>query len=92
MQSEPPRLHLPSHLEILIEPGPPQLPYHGQATLRANHWISVPLSQLSLKILPSSGDVHFDPKAGTYRIEIELAALVQKPKAPPPDPPLIILP
>jgi hypothetical protein len=84
------KVHLPSEIEITIEPGPDHIA-HGQATLRAHSWIAVPQSTLDLKIVPTRGDVHLDPETGTYTIDITLAALVQKPK-PPPDPPLIIMP
>jgi hypothetical protein len=83
------QIHLPTSLEILIEPGPKDLPYHGAATLRAGMWKTFPTSEVNLKILPTKGDVHFDPEKGTFRIEITLSALVEKP---PLDPPLVILP
>lgn len=82
------RVLLPSEIEIAITPGPST---GGHATLRAYAWISVPQSGLDLQIRPAQGDVHYDPERGTYRIEITLAALIQKPK-PPPDPPLIVMP
>jgi hypothetical protein len=85
---KPPQVHLPSEIEIKIIPGPDNTGY-GQATLRARAWVSVPQSQLDLKILPSRGAVSFDPLTGSFTIEISLAALIQKP---PPDPPLIIMP
>jgi hypothetical protein len=84
------RVHLPSEIEIKIEPGPDGS-VHGSATLRAHEWIAVPQSMLDLKITPTRGDVHFDPASGAFTIEITLAALIQKPKQPP-DPPLIIMP
>jgi hypothetical protein len=84
------KVHLPAEIEITIEPGTDDAA-HGHATLRAHSWIAVPQSTLDLKIMPTRGDVHFEPESGTFTIEITLAALVQKPK-PPPDPPLIIMP
>ena len=84
------KVHLPSEIEIVITPGPDNSA-HGAATLRAHTWVAVPQSQLDLKILPTRGDVHFDPLTGTFTIELSLAALIQKPN-PPPDPPLIIMP
>jgi hypothetical protein len=72
------RVHLPSELEITIAPGPDGI--QGKAVLRAHSWISVPQSQLDLKILPTSGDVHFDKETRSYRIELSLAALIQKPQ------------
>jgi hypothetical protein len=72
------KVHLPSELEITIAPGPDGT--QGKAILRAHSWISVPQSQLDLKIVPASGNVHFEKATGSYRIEFSLAALIQKPQ------------
>ena len=70
------KVHLPSEIEIVLAPGPDG---QGKATLRAYEWISVPQSGLDLKIVPARGDVHFDKERGTYRIELSVAALIEKP-------------
>jgi hypothetical protein len=78
-------IQLPSELIIEVTPGADGAA--GQALLRAREWISFPATDM--RIVPARGDVHYDKESGTFKIEITLAALRS---APPPDPPLIVMP
>jgi hypothetical protein len=71
--------------ELVIEVKPAVSGESGQAQLRARNWIELPA--VDLRIIPARGDVHYDTTAGTFKIEITLAALRT-----PPEPQIIIPP